>query len=195
MPTARPRALAVHIILTGYGHWLPNDPRGSMSDEVTSPLLADLGDVHRGRRVIQPPQQEVRQLYKLASTRLLHPTIWFDESMRHAIGGAIGQFVEQRTYTCWACSILRNHLHIVIRTHRDRATTMTEVLIHATRRRLHEQGMIETSHPVWGMRPYRVFVISVDQLRRCIRYVEANPAKERLAVQQWSFVSPCTLMS
>ncbi|MCE5325581.1 MAG: hypothetical protein ABFD92_17650 [Planctomycetaceae bacterium] len=26
--------IAHHIILTGYGHWLPNDPRGSLSRSV-----------------------------------------------------------------------------------------------------------------------------------------------------------------
>ena len=40
--------IAHHIILTGYGHWLPNDPRGSMSREVHSARIAELGPDHDG---------------------------------------------------------------------------------------------------------------------------------------------------
>lgn len=32
--THRRPIIAHHLILHGYGHWFPNDPRGSGSDEV-----------------------------------------------------------------------------------------------------------------------------------------------------------------
>ena len=34
-----------HLIWTGYGWWLPNDPRGSMSREIHSSAIAGLGEL------------------------------------------------------------------------------------------------------------------------------------------------------
>ena len=39
-----------HLILHGYRHWLPNDPRGSGSIEIRDEKLSDLGPVHTGRK-------------------------------------------------------------------------------------------------------------------------------------------------
>lgn len=38
--------LAHHLILTGYGHWLPNDPRGSFSETIAAGKLIPAGDIH-----------------------------------------------------------------------------------------------------------------------------------------------------
>jgi len=43
-----------HLILHGYGHWLPNDPRGSGSEELRQDKLAGLGPIHLGRKKSQP---------------------------------------------------------------------------------------------------------------------------------------------
>ncbi|HEX9660013.1 MAG TPA: hypothetical protein VGA18_06905, partial [Rhodothermales bacterium] len=50
MPPQRPSIIAHHLIWTLYGHWLPNDLRGSGSDVVRDPKLQPLGDVHQGRK-------------------------------------------------------------------------------------------------------------------------------------------------
>ena len=42
-----------HLIWTAYGWWLPNDPRGSMSREIRAAAIADLGELHYGRKRIQ----------------------------------------------------------------------------------------------------------------------------------------------
>lgn len=42
--------IAHHLVLMGYGHWLPNDIRGSGSDEIRNELLAVLGEIHHGRK-------------------------------------------------------------------------------------------------------------------------------------------------
>jgi hypothetical protein len=38
-----------HLIWTAYGWWLPNDPRGSTSQQVLSVQLQYLGELHFGR--------------------------------------------------------------------------------------------------------------------------------------------------
>jgi hypothetical protein len=39
---------------THYGWWLPNDPRGSRSHEIRNPMIANLGELHYGRKRLQP---------------------------------------------------------------------------------------------------------------------------------------------
>jgi hypothetical protein len=50
----RPIVIAYHLIWTGYGWWLPNDPRGSMSHRIASDVIAELGELHYGRKKVQP---------------------------------------------------------------------------------------------------------------------------------------------
>lgn len=41
--------IAHHLVMTLYGHWLPNDLRGSGSEELRNPELEELGPIHFGR--------------------------------------------------------------------------------------------------------------------------------------------------
>ena len=59
-----------HLIWTAYGWWLPNDPRGSGSHTVRANILADLGELHFGRKRIQPAGRAVREFYKTAAPLL-----------------------------------------------------------------------------------------------------------------------------
>ena len=51
---SRPIVIAHHLVWTAYGWWLPNDPRGSGSKQVNTAVLIRLGEVHYGRKQVQP---------------------------------------------------------------------------------------------------------------------------------------------
>jgi len=82
----RRRVIAHHIILTGYGHWLPNDIRGSGSTHLKREKLGELGPIHYGRKRIQPPKKELRDFYRRAELLLKYESIWFDHAKRQALG-------------------------------------------------------------------------------------------------------------
>jgi hypothetical protein len=69
--------IGYHLVWTAYGTWLGNDPRGSMSEQVTSRLLADLGPVHYGRKKIQPSRRQVDEFYQEANKLLAYPVLRF----------------------------------------------------------------------------------------------------------------------
>lgn len=69
--------IAYHLIWTSYGTWLGNDPRGSGSRNVYTPVLAELGDVHFGRRTNQPKRRVVHDFYEAVEPRLQFPIIRF----------------------------------------------------------------------------------------------------------------------
>src|SRR5262245_43552862 len=119
-----PRVLAHHLIWTGYGHWLPNDPRGSGSQGLASDELRGLGPVHFGRKQKQPPRKEVQGFYALADEQLKYPRITFTDFMISIIGQTFGEVIRDRNYTCYGCAVMPDHAHLVIRAHRDDAETM-----------------------------------------------------------------------
>ncbi len=123
---ARPLVIAYHIGGTGYGHLLPNDPRGSGSTRVASQKLAQLGEVHHGRKPVQPSGREIRAFYEQARDLLNHPTLLFGLNEVAIIGAAFADVIERQRYTCYACAIMPDHFHILIRKHRDQAEQMEQ---------------------------------------------------------------------
>ena len=98
----RPIVIAHHLIWTGYGHWLPNDPRGSTSRTVCSDIIAELGEHHYGRRRVQPPRQKVSEFYAAAGVVLKHPLMTFSNEQIGIIAEAFAEVLSQQRYTCYA---------------------------------------------------------------------------------------------
>jgi REP-associated tyrosine transposase len=186
-----PLVIGHHLVWTVYGAWLPNDPRGSGSHTVHSDSLAELGDVHHGRKQVQPPRREVREFYERAAELLHHPLLTFNEEERVLIGEAFGDAIAREKYTCYACAVMPDHVHILIRKHRHTAEEISENLRCASRAKLVEANRREPNHPTWvGGTPWSEFVDHPDNLRRTIAYIERNPIKIGLPEQRWPFVLP-----
>jgi REP element-mobilizing transposase RayT len=182
--------IAYHLIWTNYGTWLPNDPRGSGSHSVNSPELADLGVVHYGRKKIQPRRSDVRAFYAEAEELLSFPMIRFDEHHRNAIGESFAEVAHRFKYTCYACAIMPDHVHLVIRKHRDAVEQMIANFQGLSRAWLLKQDLVPKQHPVWTKGGWKVFLNTPDEVWMRTRYVERNPGKEELAKQMWQFVVP-----
>jgi len=181
--------IAHHLIWTAYGWWLPNDPRESGSKEVRTPVLAELGELHYGRKRVQPSGWEIRQFYEQAIPRLQHPVLAFDAGARDEIAKAFGQVIEENRYTCYACAILPDHVHLLIRKHKHQAEDMIEALKEASRARLSATMHRAPDHPIWtGGGGWKVFLDHPDEVCRTIRYIERNPLPLGLPMQQWPFV-------
>ena len=172
----------------GYGHWLANDPRGSGSTELRDDKFADLGPVHMGRKRVQPSKRELREFYRAAEGRLDYPTLWFDEPARLVIASAFEQVCKQNGYTAWACAVLQNHAHLLLRTHRDKGHLMWEYAAVAARDALWDAELVTRGHPVWSNRPFARFKTSVPEVRRCVKYIEDNPEKHGLPPQVYPWV-------
>lgn len=86
--TIPPMVIAHHIILTGYGHWLPNDPRGSLSKRIRVAPLIQVGEIHHGRKQIQPSREELKSFHRRAMPILKYERLWFDDTRRRAIAEA-----------------------------------------------------------------------------------------------------------
>ena len=184
----RPIVIAHHLIWTAYGWWLPNDPRGSGSRVIRRDALAELGELHRGRKKIQPASGEIRAFYRGAEPKLMHPLREFSANEISTIASAFGDAIANYRYTCYACAILPDHVHVLIRKHKHRAEQIIANLQAISRSRLREGFGHYAGHPVWGGGGWKVFQDHPDDVRRTIGYINANPLKHRLPPQQWPFV-------
>lgn len=187
---SNPIVIAYHLIWTAYGYWLPNDPRGSMSNAIACDVIRELGELHYGRKRVQPSGREVRAFLNEVANVLKYPLMTFDAAAVAAIGEEFSHVVERERYTCYACAIMPDHVHMVIRKHKDSAEEMISRLQDASRMKLSMSELRTFDHPVWGGPGWSVFLDHPEDVRRTIRYVEQNPEKIGRPVQHWPFVKP-----
>ena len=184
-----PLVIAYHLVWTGYGFWLPNDPRGSVSRVIRNDVITDLGELHYGRKRIQPAPREIRHFYADAARVLEHPVLEFCEGQIAAVAAAFESVIRTYKYTCYACAILPDHVHVLVRKHRDPFEVMVWNLQRESHLLLRERGFRDFQHPVWGGPGWGVFLDSPDDVRRTVKYVEDNPIKLRMPAQHYPFVT------
>jgi REP element-mobilizing transposase RayT len=182
--------IAYHLIWTAYGFWLPNDIRGSTSRVLRNDILRDLGEIHLGRKRIQPRSFEIREFFGRARELLEHPVVEFTNSEVGTVAQGVDRAVRGRGYTCYACAIMPDHVHVVIRKHRDPAERMIAELHRESHLALRDAGHRDWEHPIWGGKGWKVFLEDAGDIRRTVKYVEDNPIKMGRPRQEWGFVIP-----
>ena len=163
-----PIVIAYHLIWTAYGWWLPNDIRGSTSRFVESELIFELGDLHYGRKQVQPARSELLAFFGRAAGRLKHDMLEFGAAEVAAIANALRAAIDLHRYTCYACAIMPDHVHVLIRKHKHLAEDMIANFQEATRVELRRLGLRDPDHPVWGGPGWKVFLDHPDDVRRTI---------------------------
>jgi REP element-mobilizing transposase RayT len=182
--------IAYHLILTPYGWWLPNDPRGSMSHAVSCDVLKELGELHFGRKKLQPPGRETRKFYQNAKRLLKDELLPFDAHAIPVIADAFGQCIRDNSYTCYAGVIMSDHVHLCIRKHKHQAEEMIENCCRYSAGALCAAGFRPMDHPVWAHGGWKVFLDKPDDIHRSIKYIEQNPLKRREPIQCWPWITP-----
>ena len=192
--------LGHHLILTAYGFWLPNDPRGSWSDFVRSWELLKFGPAthtHHRRSVARKPHD--RKLRLEAKKALVRTPVEFTGIQARAIGRGFARYVARSGLVVHACSILPTHVHMVIARHPvdirqvarllkgDATGALSSEGLHPFAQDAFTDGRLPTP---WTRHEWNCFLFSLSDLTRAIRYVERNPLKERKRLQKWNFVTP-----
>jgi REP element-mobilizing transposase RayT len=192
--------LAYHAIITAYGFWLPNDPRGSWSDYVRCWELARLGaatKVTARRSLAGKPHDSQQRLQAKQSLR--YPPVSFSGEQAASIGSGFKTAIDESGYTVHACSILPEHTHLVVLRHRHKIELMVGHLKGRATHQLAADGL----HPLaacpkpngeipspWADHGWPVYLSTPADIHRAIAYVEQNPTKEGKPPQRWSFVTP-----
>ena len=185
----RPIVIAHHLMWTAYGWWLPNDPRGSTSRTIASDVIAELGKLHYGRRTVQPSSHTIREFRERSREVLKFPLLKFSDREVPIVAEGFAEAIREHRYTCYACVIMPDHAHLIIRKHKHKAEEMIENLQETSRLRLSSSATRSADHPVWTQRGGKVFLDHPSAIRRTIRYIEDNPVKWKLPRQRWPFVT------
>ena len=173
--------IAHHLVLTGYGHWLPNDPRGSMSAEVRREHIDALGDRHLGRKWKQPSREELRAFHQRAKEELEHPVLWWADAERQAIVEAFARLIRGEKLTCYACAVLQNHAHLLVRRHRLNADELVTLFKNVARDAIRAIDLAPPKHPVFSADSCHVFKDNPRAVRTCVTYIQDNHRKHRLS--------------
>ncbi|MDP6545482.1 MAG: hypothetical protein QGH60_15970 [Phycisphaerae bacterium] len=120
---------------------------------------------------------------------LSFPLVEFNRSAIREIADGLGEAMTRYRYTCYACAIMPDHVHLLIRKHKDKAEQMIENVQELVRLRLSASGLRAPGHPVWARSGWKVFLDHPDDIRRTIRYVNNNPSQRKMPPQEWTFVA------
>lgn len=192
--------IGYHVILSAYGFWLPNDPRGSWSTEVWARHLRRFGRATRveTRRSVADHDHDRAQRLEAKQT-LKYPAVHFSGMQTRAIGRGFAKAVGDLRLKVYACAIMPDHVHLVTGRHARDVEYVAGFLKRVGTRRLNAEGR----HPLqkhrrpdgripspWGDDGWFVYLNTPDEMLQRIRYVEMNPVKEGLPLQRWPFVVP-----
>jgi hypothetical protein len=185
-----PIVIAHHLIWTAYGWWLPNDLRGGGSHTIRNDVLKQLGDLHLGRKSVQPAGWKVGEFYAKAADLLKYPLLTFDTDQVNALAVAFAKVINEFKYTCYACAIMPDHIHLLIRKHKHLAEEMIEHFQEAGRLAIAGTGQWASNHPVFSLGGWKVFLDDPKEIWRVIPYINENPEKIGQPRQEWAFVTP-----
>ena len=187
-----------HTIFGAYGFWLPNDPRGSWSDFIGSWEIAKFGrsTTSMDRQQLTDDEQRQRQAAKLV---LKYPPVQFTGTQARTIGRGFATCVQASNLSIWACSILPEHVHLVVARHTYAAELIANQLKGQATKQLRKeqidplQSYAKPGHrppAPWATGQWIVYLDTEEAIDGAIHYVEQNPIKEGKPLQSWPCVTP-----
>lgn len=188
-----------HAIMTAYGFWLPNDPRGSWSDFVASWELYKFGPATKTnvkRSLAHEPHDQTLRLAARKSLR--YPPVRFNARQRDLIAQGFEKAIREGGYSVLALCIGHDHSHAIISRH-DR--TIERIAGHLKGKatmalndaNAHPLSNLRTSSGIptpWSEGIWSVFINDAVQLRAAIQYVQRHPKKEGLTPAEYDFLTP-----
>ena len=192
--------LGYHATFGAYGFWLPNDPRGSGSCYVGHEELYRLigpATLVAERSRSRASVGHDRAARAAAKALLPRPPVVFNEAERRVVGEGFGRSFTKGKVIVWACAVMADHVHVVFARHRVHSEQIVTFMKGTATTALIEAGL----HPFlndrdkdgsvpkcWAEGQWIVYLDTIADIERSIRYVEGNPEKSGLPRQTWSFV-------
>ncbi len=193
--------IAYHAIITAYGFWLSNDPRGSGSDYVRRPELLQFGratQVQVRHSVAGAPlTREQRATRAAAKNALTYPPVRFTTEQIQAIADGFADGVRRSGFVVYACAILPDHTHLVVARHSYPIEQVVNRLKGSASRVLGERGI----HPMagaqnarggtpspWAVGLRKIFLNTPSDVIGRIQYARDNLTRAGLPEQNWEFV-------
>jgi len=183
--------IGYHVILSCYGFWLPNDPRGSWSDFVGKWELYKFGGAATktdSRKSVAGVSRDATARLK-AKTLLKYPPLRLTGKQAIAVAHGFDAAVRESGMAIFSCAILPEHVHLVIGKHEYPVERVAAELKARANKRMRSECGWPVGRPMWANGFWKVFLNNPEGMIRAIKYVNANPIKEGNKLQHWDFVT------
>ena len=97
---------------------------------------------------MQPPSEVIREFYQDARRALKHELVTFDDRAVQVIADSFARVIADGRYTCYACAIVPDHVHLLMRKHRVRGEVMIDQFQTVSKEDLIRVGLRPADHPV-----------------------------------------------
>jgi len=172
-----PHTIGYHIVIAGYGLWLPGDERGSWSAAWDEQLgFIEPHTLH--------PGDPVR--LRMSEERMKHPPVRLTEDMIRVFLDILAECAEKSDWSIGAASVEPTHTHLLLSyTRRDIDNTVKWIKDRATKA-IHR----DTGHqgPVWCKGRWRTFLFDPDTWERTRHYVEAHNERRGVGPRPYPFI-------
>ncbi len=172
------RTIGYHIVVSGYGLWLPGDNRGHWSDTwdeffgYCEPHTLHAGDPVRKR---------------MAEERMSHPPVKLSEEMQACVLTTLRQCEAKSDWRVAAASIESTHTHLLLTyTARDIDNTvkwLKDQMTKAIHRETEHQG------PVWCKGKWCSFIFEELIWQNAQRYIERHNERRGVGPRPYPFLS------
>ncbi len=173
-----PNTIGYHIVIAGYGLWLPGDDRGSWSEAWDERI--GFSDPHTLQEA-DPARK------RMARERMTHPPVRLDEGMISGVIEAIGRCAAESDWTVVAASVESTHTHMLLTyTHRKIDDTVKWIKDRATKA-IHRA----TTHngPVWCKGKWRSFVFDDYVWSNTRTYIERHNLRRCESARPYPFIA------
>ncbi|WP_244952264.1 transposase [Roseimaritima ulvae] len=145
--------------------------------------------------------EDERAQRELARAALLYPPVRLTGLQALSIAKGFATAAAKNGYSIWACSIMPEHVHLVIGRHTYKVEQLANLLKGAATRQLnedHRHPLAECAKPgqrppcMWASRQWKVYLDREEAIENAIAYVLDNPIKEGKQPQRWSWITPYT---
>ncbi|MEM6853998.1 MAG: transposase [Planctomycetota bacterium] len=170
--------LGFHIVISGYGLWLPGDARGHWSDT---------WDTHFGYH--EPhrlhPGDPVRQ--RMAAERMQHPPVRLTDAMQAVVADTMGRCANESEWSIAAASIEPTHTHLLLTYSPRDIDTTVKWLKDQTTKAVHR----DTDHagPVWCKGSWRSYLFDDRVWQNTQRYIERHNQRRGVGPRPYPWIT------
>ncbi len=107
--------------------------------------------------------------------------LWWDRDARQLPADALGSVVAAAGLTCYACAVLRDHDHLLIRNRRWKGEDMSATFKAAGRKAMLGLGESLAGYPVFSADCCPICKSPPAEVRTCIDYITGNNVRHHLA--------------
>ena len=170
--------LGYHIVISGYGLWLPGDDRGHWSEAWDKEIgFIEPHKLHAG--------DQVRK--RMAEERQAHPPTRLDTKMQSVVADTFARCRVESNWQIAAASIESTHTHLLI-THSDRNIDNTVKWLKDQSTKAIHRATTHTG-PVWCKGSWRSYIFEDEVWENTQLYIQRHNERRGEGPRPYPFIS------